>query len=394
MKKNGLIFLFIIILALLIGLIAFSSKNNRNVIQNPNGNIIDLTKENKSKVIWNGSNSLIYDDYIYYVDNEVGYNGESENKICRIKLTGESKVEVLYKTSQYDIENRLYVFNNNLFFTVFDQTLYMNLDDTSYIKKFCAGKLYSIQDGNIIYSYQNKICKAEYYRETLTVKNPTSLVSGNSSFVIEDDVNLYFSSSNSDGSISIFKVNKEKQYANVLDRIYMTNESELQVIDSAVTNKELYVLLEKRLPDVGFKYSIEKIEKDGSETELIDLTGAVYEIKYADSSNIYFSYYGETELKKYSEKSAKIESVKENDMPIIYSLQKEETSLKLYKNNSLICDICEVYRENAQNINIREKDNYIYIDFNLIDGMSSVEEYMIYRLKKDGTELERLNQNI
>ena len=99
-------------------------------------------------------------------------------------------------------------------------------------------------------------------------------------------------------------------------------------------------------------------------------------------------------MRKYSEKSEKIESVKENDIPIIYSLQKEETSLKLYKNNSLICDICEVYRENAQNINIREKDNYIYIDFNLIDGMSSVEEYMIYRLKKDGTELERLNQNI
>ena len=89
-----------------------------------------------------------------------------------------------------------------------------------------------------------------------------------------------------------------------------------------------------------------------------------------------------------------MESVKESDMPIIYALRKEETALKLYRNNLLICDICEVYRENAQDVNIREKDNYIYIDFNLIDGMSSVEEYMIYRLKKDGTELERLNKNI
>lgn len=394
MKKNGLIFLFIIILALLIGLIAFSSRNNGNIIQSPNDNIIDLTKENKTKVMWNGSNLLMYDDYIYYVDNEVGYNGESENKLCRIKLTGENKVEVMYKTSQYDIENRLYIFNNNLFFTVLGQTLYMNLDDTSYIKKFCVGKLYSIQDGNIIYLYQNKLCKAEYYRETLIVRNPISLVSGNSSFMIEDDVNLYFSSSNSDGSISIFKVNKEKQYANVLDRIYMKNESEQQVIDSAVTDNGLYVLLERKMPAGGSKYILEKVKKDGSETQSIDLTGDVYEIKYADNSNIYFIFYGETELRKYSEKSEKIESVKENDMPIIYSLQKEETSLKLYKNNSLICDICEVYRENAQNINIREKDNYIYIDFNLIDGMSSVEEYMIYRLKKDGTELERLNQNI
>lgn len=394
MKKNGLIFLFIIILALLIGLIAFSSRNNGNIIQNPNDNIIDLTKENKTKVMWNGSNSLIYDDYIYYVDNEVGYNGESENKICRIKLTGENKVEVMYKTSQYDIENRLYIFNNNLFFTVFDQTLYMNLDDTSYIKKFCVGKLYSIQDGNIIYLYQNKLCKAEYYKETLVVRNPTSLVSGNSSFMIEDDVNLYFSSSNSDGSISIFKVNKEKQYANVLDRIYMENESEQQVIDSAVTDNGLYVLIEKKMSASGSKYILEKVKKDGSETQSIDLTGAVYEIKYADSSSIYFSYYGETELRKYSERSEKIESVKESDMPIIYSLQKEETALKLYRNNSLICNVCEVYRENAQNVNIREKDNYIYIDFNLIDGMSSVEEYMIYRLKKDGTELERLNKNI
>lgn len=394
MKKNGLIFLFIIILALLIGLIAFSSRNNGNIIQSPNNNIIDLTKENKTKVMWNGSNLLMYDDYIYYVDNEVGYNGESENKLCRIKLTGENKVEVMYKTSQYDIENRLYIFNNNLFFTVLGQTLYMNLDDTSYIKKFCVGKLYSIQDGNIIYLYQNKLCKAEYYRETLIVRNPISLVSGNSSFMIEDDVNLYFSSSNSDGSISIFKVNKEKQYANVLDRIYMKNESEQQVIDSAVTDNGLYVLIERKMPAGGSKYILEKVKKDGSETQSIDLTGDVYEIKYADNSNIYFICYGETELRKYSEKSEKIESVKENDMPIIYSLQKEETSLKLYKNNSLICDICEVYRENAQNINIREKDNYIYIDFNLIDGMSSVEEYMIYRLKKDGTELERLNQNI
>lgn len=394
MKKNGLIFLFIIILALLIGLIAFNSRNNGNIIQSPNDNIIDLTKENKTKVMWNGSNLLMYDDYIYYVDNEVEYNGESENKLCRIKLTGENKVEVMYKTSQYDIENRLYIFNNNLFFTVLGQTLYMNLDDTSYIKKFCVGKLYSIQDGNIIYLYQNKLCKAEYYRETLIVRNPISLVSGNSSFMIEDDVNLYFSSSNSDGSISIFKVNKEKQYANVLDRIYMKNESEQQVIDSAVTDNGLYVLIERKMPAGGSKYILEKVKKDGSETQSIDLTGDVYEIKYADNSNIYFIYYGETELRKYSEKSEKIESVKENDMPIIYSLQKEETSLKLYKNNSLICDICEVYRENAQNINIREKDNYIYIDFNLIDGMSSVGEYMIYRLKKDGTELERLNQNI
>ena len=212
--------------------------------------------------------------------------------------------------------------------------------------------------------------------------------------MMEDDVNLYFSSSNSDGSISIFKVNKEKQYANVPDRIYMTNESEQHVIGSAVTDNSLYVLIEKNLPATGFKYVIKKVKKDGSETQLIDLTGTVYEIKYADSSNIYFSYYGETELKKYSERSAQIESVKESDMPLIYSLQKEETALKLYKNNSLICDICEVYRENAQDINIREKDNYIYIDFNLVDGMSSVEEYMIYRVKNDGTELERLNKNI
>ena len=280
MKKNGLIFLFIIILALLIGLIAFSSGNNGNIIQSPNDDIIDLTKENKTKVMWNGSNLLMYDDYIYYVDNEVGYNGESENKLCRIKLTGENKVEVMYKTSQYDIENRLYIFNNNLFFTVLGQTLYMNLDDTSYIKKFCVGKLYSIQDGNIIYLYQNKLCKAEYYRETLIVRNPISLVSGNSSFMIEDDVNLYFSSSNSDGSISIFKVNKEKQYANVLDRIYMKNESEQQVIDSAVTDNGLYVLIERKMPAGGSKYILEKVKKDGSETQSIDLTGDVYEIKY------------------------------------------------------------------------------------------------------------------
>ena len=79
---------------------------------------------------------------------------------------------------------------------------------------------------------------------------------------------------------------------------------------------------------------------------------------------------------------------------LIWNLKSRGFELKLYKNNSLICDICEVYRENAQDINIREKDNYIYIDFNLIDGMSSVEEYMIYRVKKDGTELERLNKNI
>lgn len=75
--------MFIIILALLIGLIAFNSRNNGNIIQTPNDNIIDLTKENKTKVMWNGSNLLMYDDYIYYVDNEVEYNGESENKLDR-----------------------------------------------------------------------------------------------------------------------------------------------------------------------------------------------------------------------------------------------------------------------------------------------------------------------
>lgn len=379
------------ILALLILLIAVSSSNNENVIQIPNENIVDLTTKNKTDVIWDGSNVVMYDGYMYYVDRKSTGNAECESKICRIKLTDENKEEVLYKTSQYEIGRRLCVYNNNLFFNVLGQTLYMNLENTNYIKIFCDGILYSIKDGNIIYTYQNKIYKGEYYRETLAVKNPTSLVSGNINFMNEDNINLYFYSNNSDGSVSILKVNKEKHYANVLDRIYMTDYSGQRVIDSEITDKNVYVLLELNMANIGYKYMLKEIEKDGSNTKLIELADYVNELKYADNMNVYFKYYEANEFKKYNEKSEQVEDVK--DMPIMYSLQKEESKIRLYKNNSLLCDICEVYRETPQNINIKEYDGYIYIEFDLVDGMSSVEEYMLFRLKNDGTEIKQINKN-
>lgn len=391
MKKGKLIILFFVLIIALIFLIWFNSQNTNTNIEEKQ--FVNLTEKNKSDVIWNGNNIIIYDDYLYFIDKKISGDGKATNLVCRKNLMQNTETEIIYASSEYSIQNRLMVYNNNLFFSVLNQTCFMNLNNLQYAKNINNGVLYYIQDGKMIYLYQNKIYKGEYYIDTLVLNSKASLANGNFKFMMEDEENLYFYSSNNDYSISILKVNKKNQYVNVLDRIYSNTKNNINVLDYIFSEDYIYVLFEKNLGALEYEYNIAKVRKDGTENKIITLKNCSKKLECTRKNDLYFKHYSGDEILKYDSKSDQIKAIEDDEKIGIYFLKHEDNKLNLYKNNIFISSICEIYQGEVTNINIKEYNNQLFIDFNVANGESMLLDYMIFKLNKDGTNIEKLNKN-
>ncbi len=284
------------------------------------------------------------------------------------------------------------IFNNNLFFSIAGQTLYINLENTNYLREYNRGILYSIQNGKLIYSYQNYIYKAEYYPSTLAISSVFTIASGSFSFMFEDNNNLYFYSINDDDSKSVFSINKDNQDVNVLDRFYLESSNKLNILSYIQSEDNIYLILERNEKS-NKRYELKAIAKKDSSSKTIALGDKVEDFIYASKNNVFFKL--NEKLFKYDFKTNEIsEATEKENIRNIYELKVNSNNIALFKDNELFADILKGVENKISNEKIIELGNYLYFSFNLLDDKDSFKEYMFWRIKKDGTELERINNKI
>lgn len=387
---NKLKLIGILVLILLIFLITITSNNKDDVqIDGNGGTRVQVEKENATEVYNSGGSILEYNGYIYYVNTMRSSEKGFSNKVCRRKIGEDDTEEVLYDAKQYRIEDRLMIFNNNIFFSVVGQTYYINLENTNYIERYNQGVLYYINDGNLIFVYDNNIYKAEYYPKTLAIKTIKSIASVNATFLSEDDENLYFYNNNYDNSKSIISVNKEKKVVSYLDKIYSDVTNKLEILDHTLSENYIYLTLTN--VNDGNKYEIRKIPKTANEIKVKAIDNIPSQNIYAIKDNLYFTM--NNVLYEYDETKDEINETKvPKNAPEIYELKLNGKNVELYKNNELFVTILKGIDEQISDTSIEEVGDCIYLKFYLRNSVNEeIKEMMFWQVKKDGSDLIRLN---
>lgn len=373
LKLAGLIIIFLII-----ALITFSVnyKKEEFQIDGDGGTRVQVEKENISEVYNNGGSVVEYNGYIYYINTMKSSETGFSNKLCRKKLDGDSKEEILYDAKQYKINDRLIIFNNNIFFNLVGDTYYINLDNPEYYESYNQGELYYIGNENLIFVYNNNIYKANYYPNTLSIKSIKSIARGNISYIGEDENNLYFHNNDK----SIIKVNKTNQNAYYLDQnTLITNVKEF-----IISEKYIYLILQD-----AENNKIKIIFKDTAEVKTIILENKPNNI-YTIKDDLYYKV--NNILYKYNPNKDKVEETEvPKSAPNIYELKLNGKNIELYKNDELFITILKGIAEKISGEEIQEVEDNLYIKFNLINENEEIKEMMFWQAKKDGTNLVRLN---
>lgn len=383
----------VLVIILLFALIAYSSSIDITIKEeDEETRRADVTKENVSEVINNGGSILEFNGYVYYLNMKNSSGEGFSNKICRKKLEENSEEEVIYDANQYRIDDRLMIFNNNLFFSIVGQTSYINLEDLKTLQSYNKGILYSIQNGKIIYAYQGKVYRGEYYPATLAIRTIEPIATVSPNFLLEDDNNLYFYGNNDDGSKSIFSVNKESQSLNILDRIYLGDATKIDIVDYTQSDDDIYLAIEKNMGNNLKEYTLRKISKDRSNFESITLNENFERFVGATKENVYYELKNSGIFYKYNVNKNEVEKLENNEADEnIYTLKLNGKNVELYNKNELFATILRSIDYSVSNIKIEEIGEYIYLKFDLVDSKNNLEEYNFWRLKKDGSNLERLN---
>ena len=216
-------------------------------------------------------------------------------------------------------------------------------------------------------------------------------------FMFEDEENLYFYSNNTDGSKSIVSVNKEKQIAKILDRYYPKEGQNLSIFDYKISEDYIYIILNFGIPEgistEYYDYKIVRIKKDGSKIEATDLNYAPSEYTYTYKNNFYFKYASAfSNIYEYNHKNneiSMIENVKETHALYDVYSDKYSKKVQVIRNDEGWITLKENVYGIISNVRIQELNEYIYITFDL--NNNSQREIMQWRVKTDGTNLERLN---
>lgn len=197
MQKIKLQVIFKVVIALLILVFALAIFTGGKA----NNNVVKTSKE----LVGQGNSTLRYGSEIYFIDKYsnsiIAYNNKTKDSF------------VIAKTSK-NIKNKMYVINNNLIFATDDATYYISLLGEPYtIQKLMDGEVSYINDDVMVYIDRsdtlNKLYIGSYdkasFRATTTIYY--ELARGyNIDFIKRIDDKLYFNSSNSDRSTSLFAV--------------------------------------------------------------------------------------------------------------------------------------------------------------------------------------------
>ncbi len=391
-----LLSLLLVLVALLVVFIDWGIKRKSDrdsTLQNNDSTTtkVDVTMPNKTEVVNNGGNILEYDGYVYYLAIQNDSSKGFKNKICRRSLKDGSKAEVLYDGGQYVINERLFIFNHNLFFSISGQTLYINLENKNKTELYNSGVLYSMQDGKMIYSHQNRIYKAEYYHATLAIRSVKPIVNAISTFMFEDENYLYFYSSNEDNSKSIFSIHKGTQTVKILTRFYLEDAKRIELPTYIDLKDEICCYKIEWKNEKEAIFSLVRVNKETGDTKSILLDKEVERFLGASEENLYFES-ASTIYTLHLDTEEISEGLEENSEQNLYTLKQNGKNIVLYKNDEMQSIILGNIEKQISNVKLKEIGEYVYIEFDVLEDVSNVKEYMLWRIKKDGSGLERLNQ--
>lgn len=236
--------LLVVIVLILIALIFVSNVNNKTPSQSNKTNY----SKNKYTVYNQGGNILEYGDYTYFVDN-------NSNSIFRYDNQNFSATQIIKSSNGF--YEKLYIINNNLIFSTNNITYYIPLDDnsTGQYKKFVEGKVVYITEDLYIYINEsnsaNYLCIVSYDAETFTNTNKMfyTLAQGyNIEFLKQIDDTIYFTSTNSDESASLFEVDLKNYQTTLVVREFLENNevnTYLKFHDVIKTDSVFYYVLSR-----------------------------------------------------------------------------------------------------------------------------------------------------
>lgn len=126
------------------------------------------------------TNIQLYEDYLYYVQ---------ENKLHRVKVSGEEVSEKTEKVSDTRFETDFYIINDTVYFRISaDQTLYkINVDGTDLTKVCVCGLTYGVIGDELYFSADGKIKTINENDGTITEKGDSL----GSTYYIKDGVYYY-----------------------------------------------------------------------------------------------------------------------------------------------------------------------------------------------------------
>lgn len=241
MQKKRIIMLVAIVIVLVILVIFMNLDTNKS----SSSNNVNYSK-NEFPVYNQGGNILEYGDYAYFVDNY-------SNSIFRYNKQTSASMQII--KSEYSFGKKLFVINNNLVFSTNGITYYISLkgDANGEYKKFVDGRVVYMTEDMFLYIKNmngvNNLYISSYNSETFSITNKMfyTLAQGYYiNFLKQLDDELYFTSTNSDKSVSLFAVDLKNNKTTLVVREFLEDDmvnTYLEFNDVAKIDNEIYYVL-------------------------------------------------------------------------------------------------------------------------------------------------------
>lgn len=293
MKRKIIVLTVIIVLLLIVVLTNLDTKSS------PSSNSVTYS-QNEFPVYNQGGNILEYGDYTYFVD-------KYSNSIYRFNRKNASTLKIV--ESENPFEEKLFIINNNLIFSTNYITYYVSLngDSNGKYEKFIDGKvLYMTED---LYLYVKKTTSISYLyissydSKTLSSTNKmfyTLALGHNINFLKQLGDELYFTSTNSDDSASLFSIDLKNYKTTLIVREFLNDEvnTYLKFNDVVKTDELIYYVLSTNelttatKPNTRYYLYTRNIEYDYKEFSAEDVEPYLY-ADPKDENNVLYQRYTE-----------------------------------------------------------------------------------------------------
>lgn len=237
-RRRALIALLVLIIFLLVLIIIFLNRNN----ERDDSNVNDF-QTNKGTVYNQGQSVLKYQDYIFLID-------ELANSIIRYDIQ-DNVSHLVAATQGYKFDDTMYIVNNKLVYSNNNVTYYSDADKLSR-SKFTDGRIVYINDDIYIYILQEEDLQYLYitsYDNTNFRKTNElfyNLAKGYQiNYLKESGGLLFFTSINSDQSITLFTVDLKNSEVTLIARetSYASDTSRGEIVEAVRHGNDIYYIV-------------------------------------------------------------------------------------------------------------------------------------------------------
>ena len=247
LNRKKLIIVAVIIIILLLALIIIlgttrgMNKGNTNFAKQAE------FKSNSEKLI-------DYDEPVMKYGNDIFILDKLSSSMIRYNLKNNTKSTVLdFDTT--DVSEHFFIRSNKLIFSYYNTTFYSDLNGTN-IQKLTNGEVVYIDD-NIYIFISHKTSRDELYivsYDNKTFRTTTNLSKNIANgrkiqYLKAEDKDIYFTSSNTNGSISLFKVDIKNDKTEIISTMSGISESDTLIYEFSdiVKDQENYYYVVKEL---------------------------------------------------------------------------------------------------------------------------------------------------